>query len=190
MVIATSDSMNIIYYNNKNFDLSITVVEQTTFNIWPDTSVPASLADPDTSAVEVGVKFRSDLDGYITGICFFKGSTNTGTHSGSLWTSDGRLLAQATFTNESTSGWQQVDFVNPMAITIYTFYVASYHAPNERYAGDIGYYFAMVGVDNGLLHAFQDGVSGGNGVYLYGAGGFPTNTWQSSNYWVDVIFQP
>ena len=28
------------------------------------------------------------------------------------------------------------------------------------------------------LHALQDGVSGGNGVYLYGAGGFPTNTWQ------------
>ena len=29
---------------------------------------------------------------------------------------------------------------------------------------------------------------GGNGVYLYGAGGFPTNTFGASNYWVDVVF--
>ena len=29
------------------------------------------------------------------------------------------------------------------------------------------------GVDTPPLHALQDGVSGGNGVYLYGAGGFP-----------------
>jgi hypothetical protein len=168
--------------------LSITVVEQATFTIWPDTAVPATPADPDTVAVEVGVKFRSDLDGYITGIRFYKSSTNTGTHIGSLWMSDGQLLAQATFTNESTSGWQQVDFVTPVEITANTVYVASYHAPNGRYAADAGY-FATAGVDNGPLHALQDGVSGGNGVYLYGAGGFPTDTWQSSNYWVDVVFQ-
>ena len=63
------------------------------------------------------------------------------------------------------------------------------HAPNGRYAADAGY-FAAAGVDNGPLHALQNGVNGGNGVYLYGSGGFPTETWQSSNYWVDVVFQP
>jgi hypothetical protein len=26
------------------------------------------------------------------------------------------------------------------------------------------------------------------GVYLYGAGGFPTNSFQATNYWVDVLF--
>ena len=40
----------------------------------------------DTAAVELGVKFRADVNGYITGIRFYKGSTNTGTHVGSLWT--------------------------------------------------------------------------------------------------------
>ena len=50
-------------------------------------------------------------------------------------------------------------------------------------------YFATNGVDNAPLHALADGVDGANGVYRYGAGGgFPTNTWQSSNYWVDVVF--
>ena len=35
----------------------------------------------------------------------------------------------------------------------------------------------------------QDGVSGGDGVYAYGASSiFPTNTFMSTNYWVDVVF--
>jgi WD40 repeat protein/chitodextrinase len=170
-------------------DLSIIVVEQTTFTIWPATAVPATPAEPDTAAVELGVKFRSDSDGYITGIRFYKSTENTGIHLASLWTSGGQLLVQEIFTNESASGWQQVDFTTPVEITANTVYVASYHAPNGRYAEDVGY-FATAGVDNGPLHALQDGESGGNGVYLYGAGGFPNNTWQSSNYWVDVVFQP
>jgi GNAT superfamily N-acetyltransferase len=29
--------------------------------------------------------------------------------------------------------------------------------------------------------------SGGNGVYLYGSDGFPTATYNASNYWVDVV---
>ena len=40
-----------------------------------------------------------------------------------------------------------------------------------------------------MLHALQDGVSGGNGVYAYGpTSAFPGSTFQSSNYWVDVVF--
>ena len=156
--------------------------------IWPGTAVPAVAADPDTSAVELGVKFRSDVNGTACGVRFYKGSANTGTHVGKLWSSGGTLLAQATFTGETASGWQQVTFSSPVAITANTVYVASYHAPNGRYAVNEGYF--TTGVDTPPLHALQDGVSGGNGVYLYGAGGFPTNTFASSNYWVDVVFIP
>ena len=56
------------------------------------------------------MKFRSDVDGFVTGIRFYKGSQNTGTHVGSLWTTSGQRLATATFTNETTSGWQEVTF--------------------------------------------------------------------------------
>lgn len=38
------------------------------------------------------------------------------------------------------------------------------------------------------MYFLRDGESGGNGVYVYGAGGFPTDTFQSTNYWVDVVF--
>jgi hypothetical protein len=52
-------------------------------------------------------------------------------------------------------------------------------------------YFASGGVQNGPLEALADGVDGGNGVYRYGASsGFPTLTYQATNYWVDVAFSP
>ena len=81
------------------------------------------------AAVELGVQFSSDVDGWITGVQFYKGPGNTGTHVGNLWTAGGTLLARATFTSESASGWQTVNFSSPVAITANTTYVASYFAP-------------------------------------------------------------
>ena len=41
------------------------------------------------------------------------------------------------------------------------------------------------------MRALATGEDGGNGVYLYGTGGgFPTNTFNGGNYWVDVVFTP
>jgi hypothetical protein len=70
-----------------------------------------------------------------------------------------------------------------------TTYVASYHTNVGRYAFS-GDYFAAAGVDSPPLFALQNGVAGGNGVYLYGPGGFPSQTFRSANYWVDVVFEP
>src|SRR5438445_13335571 len=76
--------------------LSITIVAASggcPCTIWPSTAVP-SVADvgPD-SPVELGVTFRADSNGYITGIRFYKSTGNTGTHVGNLWSSGGALLA-------------------------------------------------------------------------------------------------
>jgi hypothetical protein len=50
-------------------------------------------------------------------------------------------------------------------------------------------YFAANGVDNPPVHLLRDGVSGGNGVYAYGATStFPANSFLASNYWVDIVF--
>jgi hypothetical protein len=153
--------------------------------LWPETATPANPSDPEAIAVELGVKFRSDVDGQITGIRFYKGgTTNGGTHTGRLWSSSGQQLATATFTNETASGWQQVNFATPVAITAGTVYVASYFAPNGHYAvTEPGF---TNGVDNAPLHALANSESP-NGVYTAG-GGFPTNTYNASNYWVDVVF--
>ena len=157
-------------------------------SIWSATTTPGLPSDPDTAAVEVGTKFRSDIDGVVTGVRFYKGSGNTGTHVGHLWTSTGTNLGTVTFTGETSTGWQQALFPAPIPISANATYVISYYAPNGRYATDSGY-FATSGVDNAPLHALRDGVDGSNGVYRYGTGGgFPTNSWEAANYWVDVVF--
>jgi hypothetical protein len=159
-------------------------------SIWSATAVPGLIDDGDPDSVELGMKFRSDVNGSITGIRFYKGAANTGTHVGSLWTSTGTLLARVTFTGETASGWQQANFATPVAITANTIYVISYFAPVGHYSAD-QQYFAASGVDNPPLHALREGVSGSNGVYAYGSSStFPTNTYRSSNYWVDVVFTP
>jgi hypothetical protein len=98
------------------------------------------------------------------------------------------LLGQVTFTSESTAGWQQANFSTPIPVTAGTTYVASYFAPHGGYAATAGM-FANSGVSNPPLQALQNGVNGGNGVYLYrSSSAFPIYTYNSSNYWVDVVF--
>ncbi|HYH01109.1 MAG TPA: choice-of-anchor D domain-containing protein [Terriglobales bacterium] len=156
-------------------------------SIWSSSTVPPLVDANDSQAVELGVKFKSDVSGYITGIRYYKSSNNTGTHMGNLWTTTGTRLASATFTNETASGWQQVNFSNPVPITAGTVYIASYHTPSGHYANSQNY-FASTGADNGPLHALQNSVSA-NGVYAYGAtSSFPNQTWAASNYWIDVVF--
>jgi Domain of unknown function (DUF4082)/Bacterial Ig-like domain len=163
----------------------------TTSSIFAPTVTPANPISNDSQAVELGMKFRSDSDGIITGVRFYKGgSANGGEHVGRLWNSTGTMLGSVTFTNETSSGWQQALFPTPIQITSNTTYVVSYFAPQGRYAADLGY-FASTGVDSPPLHALQDGVDGGNGVFLRSpTGGFPTNTFMSANYYVDVFGDP
>jgi hypothetical protein len=140
-------------------------------------------------AVELGVKFRSDVDGEVKGVRFYKGAGNTGTHVGHLWTRDGASLAQATFTAETATGWQQVTFSSPVRIKANTTYVASYHTNTGRFAVD-EQFFSNGGWNSGPLHALKTGVDGANGVYVYGAGGFPNQSYNAQNYSVDVVFSP
>ena len=74
------------------------------------------------------MKFVASSPGIITGMRYYKSAQDIGTHTGSLWTSTGTLLATATFTNESASGWQTVTFTQPIAVSAGTTYVASYHS--------------------------------------------------------------
>ncbi len=157
-------------------------------SIWSSASVPGTITDPDNAAVEVGTKFRSDVAGLITGIRFYKGPQNGGTHVGHLWTKNGTLLATVTFSKESATGWQQANLSKPVLIQANTTYVVSYYAPVSHYSSDE--YFFTSAVDSPPLHALQDGTDGPNGLYVYGASAFPNQSWNQSNYWVDVVFVP
>ena len=112
-----------------------------TASLFSPSATPGTITENDPSAVDLGVKFQASTNGTIIGIRFYKGPQNTGTHIGDLWTSSGTLLASATFTNETASGWQQVNFSSPVSITAGTTYIASYEAHVGEYSAD-GNYFA------------------------------------------------
>src|SRR5690606_8076335 len=118
-----------------------------------------------------------------------KNAGNGGQHIGSLWSASGQLLGRATFSNETASGWQQVNLPTPVAVTANTWYIVSYHSKSGSYMGSDGY-FSSQGVTNGPLYAPRDGEAGPNGLYRYtSTPAVPNDSWQSEGYWVDVVFQ-
>jgi VCBS repeat-containing protein len=156
--------------------------------LWTESDVPAWASFPaDAGPIELGVKFRSSVPGVILGIRFYKGAQNVSSHTGSLWTANGELLAIGWFDAVSPSGWQEMRFAAPVRIQAGATYVASYHT-------DVGYYAATnayfdTAVTRGPLTALASS-EGGNGVYRYGVHAFPDQTYQATNYWVDVVFAP
>jgi hypothetical protein len=178
-------------FNGTNYWVDVAVaVGPTTFSgsIWNNATTPSVTAWNDPNAIAVGMKFRSDINGFVTGIRFYKGAENAPPHIGNLWTANGTLLASVIFTNETESGWQQASFSTPVPITAGTTYVVSYHTTVGHYAADPGYFAGSEAV-NGLLHGLRDDAAGGNGIFAYGPNStFPGNNFGATNYWVDIIF--
>ncbi len=189
--VFTPTSMNAVVANANVTAANFTVPPNCPCNtIWQPGNAPIVADNGESAAIELGVKFRTDSGGYISGIRFYKAALNTGIHTGELWSSDGTLLATATFASEGSSGWQQVFFTSPVPVQANTTYIASYFTPTGHYSSDFNF-FASSGVDSVPLHALASGVDGTNGVYLYAAsGGFPINSFNATNYWVDVVFTP
>ncbi len=154
--------------------------------LWDDFATPLEAANPDPLAVELGTKVQFNGRGEVLGVRFYKGPGNTGTHTGSLWSANGLLLATGTFADETTVGWQTLTFLHPVAVQANTTYIVSYYAPNGRYAVDPGYFLNQQGY--GGIRALASDADGGNGVFRYG-GGFPDASHNRNNYWVDVVYR-
>ncbi len=118
----------------------------------------------------------------MTGVRFYKGAGNSGTHTGTLWSSTGSRLATGTFTNESASGWQTLTFAAEVPVSANTTYVVSYYAPRGRYS------YTYDQFRSALTNPPLTALSGSNGVYRYGSSGFPSSSYRSTNYWVEPMF--
>ncbi|KQT91960.1 hypothetical protein ASG49_08175 [Marmoricola sp. Leaf446] len=179
-VRATDDSANTGAVATRSFDVSCPC------SVY-GSDVPTNPSASDTSPVELGLRFSPTTDGAVTGVRFYKASTNTGTHVGSLWSASGTRLATVTFGAESATGWQQATFSTPVTVSAGATYVVSYTAPKGGYSADT-YALAEFGIDATPLR-----VEGGYGKTpggVYGtAGTFPNRSFQSTTYAVDVLFK-
>jgi hypothetical protein len=157
-------------------------------SLFPDSAQPSiqsrNVRDgrpaPGPWSYELGLKLRVDQPMLLSGIRFYKSLGETGTHVGRLWSSSGSLLGQVTFSSETASGWQVQGFGTPIALQADTTYVVSVNA--NAYYGVTPSGLATQ-IESGPLSSVADGQ---NGVYAGSAGIFPTQSYQSSNYFVDV----
>src|SRR5262249_17437112 len=67
------------------YSWSFTVASGCPCTLFPASATPDVANVQDASAVEVGMKFTADVAGNVTGVRFYKGTSNIGTHIGDLW---------------------------------------------------------------------------------------------------------
>jgi VCBS repeat-containing protein len=175
---------------SETFNIAVSTAP-TTYSLFTAANTPAQTNLNDGSQLELGIKFQSNVAGTITGIKFYRSANDNGQNVVDLWSSTGTKLATATYSGTTGSGWQTVNFGTAVAISANTTYIASYHTTGTYVATD-GYFTNSV--SNGPLTAMSSALAGGNGVYAYGgsatSGIFPNSTYDSANYWADVVFKP
>jgi hypothetical protein len=130
---------------------------------------------------ELGVKVTVDQPSQLTAIRFYKDPLETGAHTVRVWTAAGVQLAQTTVQNETASGWQEQALTNPLALQPGSVYVISV---NVNTAYGVTQHGLAAPVSSGPLHTVADGA---NGVFASDAGTFPSQTFLSSNYFVDAV---
>jgi len=149
------------------------------------TQVPQLLnvRDGSTTNHELGSRFTSRVAGHINAIRFWKASRETGSHVGHVWNASGQLLASVNFVNETASGWQQQSLATPLAVNVNTVYVVTVNTGNTYYVT------TRYGLSNKIVNRDLSSVVGTDGV-IGPEGRFPTGSYQSSNYFRDVLFTP
>lgn len=146
----------------------------------------------DANAINVGVKFKVGGSPNVQGVKFYKGVDNTGTHVAYLRdVTTSTNLTSATFSGESSSGWQTVNFSSAVDVDSAHTYIVWVSMPNGHYAADGGGGGGTNDFSSHGFGGFSDPVrieQGSNGVYSYTStdSTVPSNT-STANYWVSPV---
>ena len=147
------------------------------------------VADDARNGVELGLKFQTSRSLMVTGVRVYR--VDPATVTGSLWDADGDRLATGTFAPTATTGWQDLTFSKPVAVSPGQTYIASYYSPATRYAFSYGYFRDQL--SRGPVTALRGVTGDANGVHCYDVApqchSFPTRGFRDSTYWVTPIWQ-
>jgi hypothetical protein len=176
-------------------------VSSSTFGLFDDKIGPTAFKSGaiDSSSYELGTKFVSSQNGSISALKYYRGAADaddTDARTLRLWRGNGTLLGTVTITSPPGAiGWQVGTLASPIDIAAGETYVVSYgyvfnnnSGALESYAITENYFVAASTSPSGTLTAPFSSTSGGAGVYSTSPGSIPTQTWNASNYWVDVAF--
>lgn len=140
-------------------------------------SAPIKKTSGPDKAVEVGIRFTSDIDSNVVAVRYYKMPGASGNHFGTVW-SNGNVLGTVQFVNETASGWQTQALPVPVKILAGQEYRVSYHTDSGFEALDAGFFTSPV--TNGPLHAL-------GGVYSYNAVPKYPAVLTTTNYYADVV---
>jgi hypothetical protein len=158
-----------------------------TFSFWLDSEAPdtGGNAGGRGPAINVGLEFYVTVDCYAVGLRFYRWSSSTLPHTGSLFNTPagtGSLIQAVSFVGETASGWQTQMFPTPIPLTAGTHYVASIYAPDTVYCYDFSttsrYFPATRGEIAGVMQYYD----------FNGVADNPGNA-DGSQYYTDVILQ-
>ena len=154
-------------------------------HMWPDTTVPTTPDSGDTTAVELGVKFTTSISGYMTA----SGSTRVRRTPARTRERCGAHRDQVGDRNLH----QRVDRGLGAAQLHHT--CGGHGGPrmSRRTTTPDGHYSILrrleAAVTNGPLTALASSTTGQRGLPVR-AGRLPDQSYNSTNYWVDVVFSP
>ncbi|HEX6046189.1 MAG TPA: M36 family metallopeptidase [Pyrinomonadaceae bacterium] len=140
---------------------------------------PVTNASGGGSTWEQGVEFSSSVSGKIVAIRYWKDAAEpSGGHVGRIWSSSGNLLATASFSDLTSSGWQKATLSTPLSITAGTRYKVTYNVHSV-----VAKTFNVFA--NGPLDRPPFTIWGSS--FCSPAGCFPT-TGSTSNLFADIVF--
>lgn len=178
--VTVRDSANRSSTRTLTLQVNPAVITGTSYSLLTG-ATPTNNNVTDNTSYEMGVKVKSTVNGKISAVRYYKSPSETGSHTGRVWSSSGQLLATVTFTNETASGWQEARLATPLTVTANTTYIVSVNC-NRYFA--ITYNAMGSATTNGPLSSVADGKN-----MVFGTiGSFPTYSYKSSSYFRDLVF--
>lgn len=148
------------------------------------TQTPAQFAND--AFYELGTEFHTLSDGNITKVKIYTNAAESGAHAVRIWDlSAPSAIASHTWNIAGgTAGWKEFTLPAPVRVEANRRYTVSVSTSGDHwYASTNGGFNAPI--NNGDLVTYV-----GSGVYATSAGSRPTMTYQNSNYFRDVVFEP
>ena len=137
-----------------------------------------------------GMRWRSDVDGVVTGLKYYR-TAATGTNvSGALWELNTFTTLGTVDFEDETVGWKIVEFEEPIPINAEEHYTVSVFSLGGGFPTALNYFDDEIVV--GHITAIEDGVSGiPNGLYNSDSvQSYPSLGFMSLCFFADFLFIP
>lgn len=159
-----------------------TQIADSTPNYLFTSQTPSSEYTDGGTAYELGMQFETNFSGKITGMRYYRTSSEGGSHTGHLWDEDQTLLATVNFSGETASGWQQATFASPVNIVPGRTYMVSSNI-HSHYPSEVS--GLATSISNGEIYSLA---ASSNGAFTTSVGSYPSSTYSQSNYFRDIRF--